>query len=335
MGVPLPASTQWDIAQGASRKIEAAYEELKRQAAQGQVIHNDDTPMKILAWTGKRREATLRECAQAPADDQALGTPKPERTGIFTSGIVSRLGGRQIALFFTGRRHAGENLQALLEKRDQSRSPPVQMCDALSRNVPEDFETILANCMAHGRRKFVEVADNFPDECRHILAVFRSLYKNDAAAKKRQMTEGERLRFHQEKSDPLMEKLHVWMEGQLAEKKVEPNSGLGEAIGYMLGHWQPLTLFLREAGAPLDNNLVERALKKAILHRKNSLFYKTDNGARVGDIFMSLIHTCELNGADAFDYLTQLQGHARELRARPKEWLPWTYRQTLDADRKR
>ena len=77
-----------------------------------------------------------------------------------------------------------------------------------------------------------------------------------------------------------------------------PNSGLGAVISYLLKHWERLTLFLRKAGAPLDNNLVERALKKAILHRKNSLFYKTENGARVGDLFMSLIHTAELYGAN-------------------------------------
>jgi hypothetical protein len=116
------------------------------------------------------------------------------------------------------------------------------------------------------------------------------------------------------------------MEAQLAEHQTEPNSGLGKAIQYMLRHWEPLTLFLREAGAPLDNNLVERALKKAILHRKNSLFYKTMHGAEVGDLFMSLIHTCELNHINSFDYLTQLMRHAEELKQTPSEWMPWNYR---------
>ena len=119
------------------------------------------------------------------------------------------------------------------------------------------------------------------------------------------------------------------MEEQLADRKVEPNSWLGKAIQYMLRHWMPLTLFLREAGAPVDNNLVERALKKAILHRKNSLFYKTVNGAEVGDMFMSLIHTCELNGVNPFDYLTELLRHAEELKQNPSEWMPWNYRNTL------
>ena len=128
-----------------------------------------------------------------------------------------------------------------------------------------------------------------------------------------------------------MEDLRRWMAAQSAEYKTEPNSGLGKAISYLLRHWTKLTLFLRQQGAPLDNNVVERALKKAILHRKNALFYKTMNGARVGDLFMSLIHTCRLCGANSFEYLTELQRHARELAARPAEWMPWNYRETLKA----
>jgi hypothetical protein len=127
-----------------------------------------------------------------------------------------------------------------------------------------------------------------------------------------------------------MDKLHAWLEAQLAERKTEPNSGLGEAIGYLLRHWQPLTLFLRKAAAPLDNNIAERALKRAILHRKNALFYRTLNGAQVGDLFMSLIHTCQLCGANSFDYLVELQRHAQELAVCPAEWMPWNYRETLE-----
>ena len=126
-----------------------------------------------------------------------------------------------------------------------------------------------------------------------------------------------------------MEELHTWMEAQLDERKVEPNSGLGEAITYMQKHWQELTTFLRVPGAPLDNNICERALKKAILHRKNAYFYKTENGARVGDLYMSLIHTCELNDANPFDYLTELQKHAQDLSSSPEHWLPWNYQNTL------
>ena len=127
-----------------------------------------------------------------------------------------------------------------------------------------------------------------------------------------------------------MDQLHSWLQAQLNEKKVDPNSGLGGAVNYLLNHWHRLTLFLRQAGAPLDNNLCERSLKKAILHRKNSLFYLTENGAKVGDLFMSLIHTAELCGVNPFDYLTQLQRHTDELRENLLDWMPWNYRDTLE-----
>jgi transposase len=162
-----------------------------------------------------------------------------------------------------------------------------------------------------------------------VLESLGAVYRNDAQAREQRMSPEERLRFHQEHSRPVMDKLHGWMEAQLSGHKTEPNSGLGKAIQYMLRHWKALTLFLRSAGAPLDNNVCERALKKAILHRKNSLFYKTLNGAQVGDLHMSLIHSCELNGANPFDYLTELQRHAEELHRQPAAWMPWNYRTSM------
>jgi transposase len=189
-------------------------------------------------------------------------------------------------------------------------------------------EILLSNCLAHGRRQFVEVAANFPDECRYVLEMLGQVYGLDAEARERGLRPEERLQFHQERSGPVMDQLHRWLEAQFAERKTEPNSGLGKAIAYLLRHWRPLTLFLRQAGAPLDNNIVERALKRAVLHRKNALFYRTLNGAHVGDLFMSLIHTCQLCGANSFDYLTELQRHAQKLATSPAEWMPWNYRET-------
>ena len=203
---------------------------------------------------------------------------------------------------------------------------------ALSRNLPklpEKLEILVGHCNAHARRRFVQVTPNFPQECRFVLEALGEVYGYDAQAEEQGLSPEARLRFHQEHSEPVMKQLHTWFRAQFEEKRVEPNSGLGEAITYCLKHWERLTLFLREGGAPLDSNLVERALKKAILHRKNSLFYKTENGAEVGDLFMSLIHTCELDGANPFDYLNELQKHAEELAKNPAVWMPWNYRQTL------
>ena len=78
----------------------------------------------------------------------------------------------------------------------------------------------------------------------------------------------------------------------------------------------------------MENNVVERALKRAIIHRKNSLFYRSLDGARVGDLFMSLIHTAELCGVDPLDYLVALQQHAEQVAEAPGAWMPWNYQAT-------
>jgi len=322
LGVPLPASTQWDVVEAVAGNLAPVLDELIRQAAQGEVLHNDDTTVKILELMGERARQ------KAPADAEAAGDAD-KRKGLYTSGVVALRDGHRVALFFSGRRHAGENLAQVLAHRAEELPPPIQMCDALSRNLPGELQTILAHCLAHARRRFVDVYDRFPEVCSHLLESLAVVYRNDAVARERGMAPEARLRFHREASGPTMQALRDWLERQLGEKRAEPNSALGGAIGYALKHWAELTLFLRQAGAPLDNNVCERALKKAILHRKNALFYKTSHGAQVGDLFMSLIYTCQLNQANPFDYLTELQQHTEALVTCPERWMPWNYRDSL------
>lgn len=313
VGIPLPATTQWDLVKQAADELAPVHQELVRQGSDGDVLHNDDTAARILQLTEEQRQ-------------EALGDDVDGRTGVFTSSIVStREGAHKIALFFTGPKHAGENIAELLKKRDADLSKPVQMCDALAANTSGEFNTIVAACIAHARRRFVEVAESFPAECRFVLETLRDVYKNDALAKERSMTKEERLRHHQVESGPLMDGLKRWMREQFEQRNVEPNSGLGDAIQYMQKHWDKLTLFLRKPGAPLDNNICERALKRAILHRKNALFFKTLSGARVGDLFMSLIHTAELNDVAPFEYLVALLRNKAEASATPASWMPWNY----------
>jgi transposase len=259
LGVPLPASTQWAIVEKSAGMVKPAFEQLIRLAAQGDVLYNDDTGMTILALMGPPDST---EASAEPSDAEPS-----ERTGVFTSGIVSTREGRNIALFFTGRKHAGENLTDVLAHRAEALGPPIQMCDALSRNCSGPLKTIVANCIAHARRKYVEVAPHFPEECRFVLETLAAVYKHDAHCKQQRSSAEERLHFHQTHSGPLMETLQKWLAEQVDQHLVEPNSGLGQAISYMRKHWRELTLFLRQAGAPLDNNITEQALKKAILHR--------------------------------------------------------------------
>jgi len=324
--IPLAVSTQWDIVQRMAGQLRPIYGELIRQAAQGDVLHNDDTTVKILDLMGRR--ARQRALAEGRAESSGGGV---QRTGLFTTGIVSRSHGHRIALFFSGHQHAGENLKDVLAQRQEDLEPPIQMCDALARNLPGELKTIVANCLAHGRRRFVDVVPDFPEACRHVLDALKVVYRNDAIVRRRTLTPEERLQFHQAESGPTIEALYEWLNRQFDERLVEPNSGLGEAISYMRKHWLRLTLFLRKAGAPLDNNICERALKKVILHRKNALFFRSENGARVGDLFMSLIYTCECCGVNPFNYLTQLQRHSGQLALHPESWLPWNYRAALQA----
>jgi len=255
-----------------------------------------------------------RETPDAPDRDQK--TDAPGRA--FSSVSSGRSAYEEVDFHQLEEDRFAAETADLLKQRAAELPAPIQMCDALSRNVPKlpiGVEILLANCLAHGRRQFVEVATNFPSECRYVLEMLGQVYSHDAEARAHSLTPEQRLQLHQQRSGPVMGQLHDWLEAQFAEKRTEPNSGLGKAITYLLRHWRPLTTFLRVAGSPLDNNIVERALKRAVVHRKNALFYRTLNGAQVGDLFMSLIHTCQLCGANSFDYLIELQRHARELAA--------------------
>jgi len=318
VGIPMPSGTQWELVSEGADKMQPAYERLVSVAADSEILYNDDTTMRILELQA------LRDRSSQDDDDEQ------QRTGVFTSGIVGTSEGHRIAIFFTGKKHAGENLATVLSQRTKQLSAPIQMCDMLSRNSPKDFQTILAGCNAHARRRYVEIANRFPEQVRHVLEQLKVIYENDAIAKAQDMTEQQRLTLHQNHSGPVMDSLKQWLKEQIEQKKVEPNSSLGEAIGFMQKHWERLTLFLRVPGAPLDNNIVERALKIAILHRKNALFYKTNNGARVGDMYMTLIHTAELNGANAFDYLATLMRYQEQVAQNPAEWMPWNYKQSTD-----
>lgn len=322
VGVPLAPGTQWQVLHAHLAGPKAARDELVRLAAQADLLHNDDTTARVL------------ELMPSKADRASSGHhTKPsarERTGVFTTGIVAITGSHRVALYFTGRQYAGENLADVLAHRDAARGPPLHMCDGLlSRNLPKDFETILCNCLAHARRGFVDVFDDFREQCRHVLETLRDVYRHDELARRQNLSAEQRLAWHQQHSAPLMTALEQWMQAQLDDKLIEPNSSLGGAIEYMQSHWQALTQFLRVPGAPLDNNLVERALKRAILHRKNALFFRTAHGADVGDIFLTLIRTAELCDANPIDYLRALMGNAKAVAACPSQWMPWNYQQAL------
>lgn len=310
LGVPLPASTQWNLIEDVGGAALNIFPTLERIAANGELIHNDDTNVKITDIIRHNRTH-----------------PNKERTGMFTTGILSRAENRDIALFYNGTMHAGENFEKLLEKRDARAPDVIQMCDALNRNIPSSFNTILCNCLSHGFRKFDDLKEFYPEPCIRVIALIASVYKHDEATIG--LTKQKRLEYHEEYSTPIMNELHEYLTNQLDIKQVEPNDSLGKAMRYMLKHWHELTQFLRVAGAPLDNNILERALKIPIRGRRTWLFYKTEYGAMIGGVLTSVIYTCALSGINPLNYLIALQEYKNQIVKEPDKWLPWNYQDTL------
>jgi transposase len=305
-GVPLPESVQFERCEAVADAALPVFLHLRRLAADGAVIYSDDTRVKILSCLKENKKL-----------------PEEERRGTQTSGLVIEIGGRKIALYANGRRHAGENLDELLKARSAELGRPIQMSDALAANWSGQAETVEAKCLAHARRKFVEIERTFPGECGRVLDALAEVYRVEAET--RGLSAKERLECHQARSGQVLAKLREWIEEEFAERRTEPNSSLGQAFRYVLKHWEGLTRFLTVAEAPLDNNTAERALKRAVLLRKNALFYKNEHGAAVGAILQSLIETCRLNGVGAWEYLLALMRNRSEARANPAAYLPWSY----------
>ncbi len=314
LGVPLPASVQWEQVERVTEKLEPVFEHLLKEAAQAPLLFSDDTGMRVGA---------LRKEIQ---DEK-----EPKRTGIFTSGIVGKLKDHCVSLFFTGRNHAGENLARLLAHRAREYPPPLHMCDGLPQNDPKGQATIDCQCNVHARRNFVDLKSDFPEECTKVVESFSAIYRVEAQTQAAGLTPEQRLAAHQTHSQPVMEELRAWLTDQIQGRKVEPNSGLGGAIAYMEKRWTQLTQFLRIPGAPLDNNEAERILKRCILHRKNSLHYRTARGARAGDVFMSIVETCRANRVNPFAYMMAVTRSWAAAQAAPQRWMPWNFQTVLEA----
>ena len=192
-------------------------------------------------------------------------------------------------------------------QRQADRDKPLVMSDALSHNEADETTLIRCHCLAHGRRQFSDLEDVFPQECAVVIKALKQVFDHDDRARDERLSPEARLAYHQAYSRPIMDGLKRWLDQQLDDRLVEPNSALGKVLAYMQGHWETLTRFLSVVGAPLDNNLVERALKLFIRQRKNSLFYATEHSAYIASVLTSLIATCMQAGVNALDYLVALQ----------------------------
>jgi len=314
LGTPVSPSEIWEMTEDVADAVQPVYAVMCEQAAAAELIHNDDTKARILSVMKDREERK--------------GTAEEDkRKGIFTTVILSALKNQnvKIALFFTGTNHAGENLDNLLDRRPEGLPPPIQQCDA-GHNIPEHHDTSLSNCNSHARRKFYELVTVWTKPVLKIIGWYSIVFANERDAPS---DPASRLKWHQDHSKPVMEQIKNYCNDLLARKEVEPNSSMGKAIAYFNNHWDELTLFLRMPGVPLDNNDAERLIKQAVRNRKNAYFYRNETGAKIGDILMSMMETCILNGANPWEYLTAVQEYQKDVRKNPALWVPWAYADRL------
>jgi transposase len=236
LGVPVPDATQWDQIEKVGDCSYGVFAYLERLAAQGELIYQDDTAVRILSLIGENRKMR----AQA----EAMGLSRPtERTGMYTTALVVKVGEQTICLYSSGRAHAGENLKALLAQRQVDLSKPLVMSDALLSNEAEETALIRCHCLAHGRRQCSDREDVFPQECQVVIDALKQVFDHDEQARDEQMSPEARLVYHRDSSGPIMDELKRWLDTQFDDRLVEPNSSLGKAVASMRGHWETLTRF--------------------------------------------------------------------------------------------
>lgn len=309
MGVPVADATQWDQVERVADAAWPVFEQLKYLAAQSALLYHDDTSVRVLSLMRENRSDT-----------------PPERVGMYTTAVVAGRDGQAIVLYFNGRAHAGENLAAILALREAHRAPPLVMSDALAANQSGALpEHIRCHCLSHALRQFTDIDAHFGPPCQRVIEDLKAVYEHEEHARDQQLAPDQRLAWHQANSEPIMTSLHQWLEHQCNERLVEPNSSLGKAMAYLRRHWLNLTQFLRVPGAPLDSNIVERALKLMIRQRRNSLFFASAHSAYVAGLLASLMATCAEAGVNAMDYLVALLDNRPEVSAHPERWLPWNY----------
>ncbi len=307
---PLPDSTQWMLCEEVADSSYPVRRVLEHLVAADDKVSYDDTRVRILSHL-----------------KTVMDNPALKRRGCYTTAVVGQHQEHPITLFYSSPKHAGENMARILSLRDKTLPPIKTMSDALSANLAHDFKVIVCHCLSHGLRKFSELEYVFPDECQIVLQTLGKVYAFDEQTKG--MNDDDRLTYHQQHSLPLMNTLYTWLNQQRDENRVEPNSHLGKSINYLLKHWQALTQFMRVPGTLIDNNHVERALKMPIRTRKMAMFHKTEHGAYVASLLMSLIQTAIDNSVNPVDYLTALQENKASVFKEPQAWLPWNFTQQL------
>lgn len=316
LGVPFPASTQWDVIKSTLPVIKPVYKALLRTAANAKGFYVDDTHAKILEQLKTNKKAAH---------------PK-DKKGCYTTGILSVHDDYDIYLFITDSQAAGRSFDRLWKERDPELPTPFFICDGLTACIPQDVNEslyLLCHCLSHARRKFYDLQGCYEELAETVLGLIGTVYANDKATKENDMSEDARLLYHKTHSLPVMTELKAYLENYSKTHLAEPNGSAGKAIDYLLKRWDKFMHFTEHPGVPLDTNILEQALKIPIRNRKNALFYKTAFGAEMAGFAQSLIFTAAQNNVNPHDYLTSLLKNASDVIDNPEAWLPWNYKERL------
>jgi hypothetical protein len=327
-GIPLPDANQWEIANTSSDLLFPLYKALERHGIQNGInLRIDDTGSMII-------EVRRQIRAEIAALEQLGESTKNVRTGINATGVYLETEQGKVLLFFTGRHHASEIVDQLLEHRRANKKKLVKISDAASKNFSHDHQDDLeeAVCNAHAFLKFRAVKDKHPAEYALAGEVYKKVFDNDDETQG--MSPDERMLYHREHSLPEMKRLKEMCKEKLKSKVVEPNAPLWEPITFIINQWERLTKFCEVPGVPLDTNVVEQMLIIPVRYLAGSFNYKTQNGADVGDLHMSLIATANANGVEPVAYLTECLRNHEDLAQRPEYYLPWAYRERLETQSK-
>lgn len=313
LGVKISASTVFDQVELVCNDVHPVFVAMLQQAADATHYSIDDTTHRILDAKPVAKKVRSSDKTQM-------------RSGVYTSGVMATTtDNHSIVLFETNIGHAGEFIDSILQQRSAELAKPILMSDALASNRPSQCDTNITLCNSHARRQFAEVVSHFPEEVEYILTRYQAIWTADDESHAKKHTPSERLAYHQQHSQAVMDEIYEWGQKRLDSGDVEANSSLGKAIGYFIKHFDGLTGFCKTQGAKIDNNQLEAMLKIVVRDRKNAMFHKTLHGAVIGDVITSLIATASEAGINVFEYFTTLQRERILVRKDPEKYLPWRY----------
>jgi hypothetical protein len=308
LGLEVSETTQWDLFESAADRLVPLTRHLKSIASAAQVITMDHTGCKVVAEQRHRR----------------LLEGESERVGMATSAFLIELAEptHKFALFHTGPIDAGQYLQRLLEPRPPGSGKLIVACDALASNQKQDHpDVVLALCNVHARRAFLDLGKHAPKAVADILRQYDLVFRTERRAKG--LSPEARLDLHQTHSEPAMRRIRdLALSEMLAESRL-PGGRIALPFAYVLRHFERLLTFCRLPRAPVHTNEVERALKKPILHRKNSLFFQTFAGSGVADLFTSLFFSAELAGHNPIAFVREALENWSTLARAPESFVPW------------